>query len=81
MEIARYGVFGTPAVVVDGKVKSVVKIPDKNEKVRFKVNSFFNSVYYLGAYTLLSQTDLFLDRITPRSTGQAWIKKIFSISC
>ena len=31
MEIAKYGVFLTPAVVVDGKVKSVGKIPDKNE--------------------------------------------------
>ena len=31
MEIATYGVFGTPAVVVDGKVKSVGKIPDKDE--------------------------------------------------
>jgi len=31
MEIAKYGVFGTPAVVVDGKVKSVGKIPSKNE--------------------------------------------------
>lgn len=31
MEIARYGVFGTPAVVVDGEVKSVGKIPDKEE--------------------------------------------------
>ena len=31
MEIAKYGVFGTPAVVVDGKVKSVGKIPDKSE--------------------------------------------------
>jgi len=31
MEIARYGVFGTPAVVVDGQVKSVGKIPDKDE--------------------------------------------------
>ena len=29
MEIAGYGVFGTMAVVVDGKVKSVVKIPQK----------------------------------------------------
>ncbi|MBC2745205.1 MAG: TM0996/MTH895 family glutaredoxin-like protein, partial [Desulfosarcina sp.] len=27
MEIAEYGVFGTPAVVVDGQVKSVGKIP------------------------------------------------------
>jgi len=31
MEIARYGVFGTPAVVVDGEVKSVGKIPTKDE--------------------------------------------------
>jgi len=29
MEIAGYGVFGTPAVVVDGEVKSVGKIPAK----------------------------------------------------
>jgi small redox-active disulfide protein 2 len=31
MEIAGYGVFGTPAVVVDGEVKSVGKIPKKTE--------------------------------------------------
>jgi len=31
MKIAGYGVFGTPAVVVDGKVKSVGKIPTKQE--------------------------------------------------
>ena len=31
MEIASYGVFGTPAVVVDGEVKSVGKIPKKEE--------------------------------------------------
>ncbi len=31
MEIAKYGVFGTPAVVVNGEVKSVGKIPDKDE--------------------------------------------------
>jgi len=31
MKIANYGVFGTPAVVVDGKVKSVGKIPKKEE--------------------------------------------------
>jgi len=31
MEIAGYGVFGTPAVVIDGDVKSVGKIPDKND--------------------------------------------------
>ncbi len=29
MEIAGYGVFGTPAVVIDGEVKSVGKIPKK----------------------------------------------------
>ena len=29
MEIAGYGVFGTPAVVVDGDVKCVGKIPKK----------------------------------------------------
>lgn len=33
MEIAKYGVFGTPAVVVDGEVKSVGKIP-KPEEIR-----------------------------------------------
>ncbi len=31
MEIAGYGVFGTPAVVVDGEVKSVGKVPKKDE--------------------------------------------------
>ena len=31
MKIATYGVFGTPAVVVDGEVKSVGKIPTKEE--------------------------------------------------
>lgn len=30
-EIASYGVFGTPAVVVDGEVKSVGKIPTKDD--------------------------------------------------
>ena len=29
MKIAGYGVFGTPAVVVDGEVKCVGKIPSK----------------------------------------------------
>jgi len=29
MQIAGYGVFGTPAVVVDGEVKSVGRIPKK----------------------------------------------------
>ena len=31
MQIAGYGVFGTPAVVVDGEVKSVGKIPKKDD--------------------------------------------------
>jgi small redox-active disulfide protein 2 len=31
MKIAGYGVFGTPAVVIDGEVKSVGKIPKKEE--------------------------------------------------
>ena len=31
LEIAGYGVFGTPAVVVDGEVKSVGKIPTKED--------------------------------------------------
>lgn len=31
MEIAGYGVFGTPAVVVNGDVKSVGKIPSKED--------------------------------------------------
>ncbi len=33
MKIAGYGVFGTPAVVVDGEVKSVGKIPTKADVV------------------------------------------------
>lgn len=31
MEIASYGVFGTPAVIVDGEVKCVGKIPTVDE--------------------------------------------------
>lgn len=31
MDIAKYGVFGTPAVVVDGEVKAVGKVPSKEE--------------------------------------------------
>jgi small redox-active disulfide protein 2 len=31
LEIAKHGVFGTPAVVVDGNVKSVGKIPTRDE--------------------------------------------------
>ena len=31
MKIASFGVFGTPAVVINGEVKSVGKIPKKDE--------------------------------------------------
>ncbi len=31
MEIAGYGVMGTPAVVIDGEVKCVGKVPKKQE--------------------------------------------------
>lgn len=31
LEIASHGVFGTPAVIVDGEVKSVGKVPTKDE--------------------------------------------------
>ena len=31
LEIAGYGVFGTPAVVINGEVKSVGKIPGKED--------------------------------------------------
>ena len=31
MEIAKHGVFVTPAVVVDGEVKSVGKVPNEEE--------------------------------------------------
>lgn len=31
MQIAGYGVFGTPAIVIDGEVKCVGKIPSKQE--------------------------------------------------
>ena len=30
-EIAAFGVFGTPAVVIDGQVKSVGKVPKKED--------------------------------------------------
>ncbi len=35
MEIAAYGVFGTPAVVVDGEVKSVGKVPKKADVLKW----------------------------------------------
>jgi len=31
LKIAEYGVFGTPSVVIDGEVKSVGKIPTKDD--------------------------------------------------
>lgn len=31
MDIAKHGVFGTPAVIVDGDVKCVGKVPTKDE--------------------------------------------------
>jgi len=31
MQIAGYGVFGTPAVVIDGDVKIVGKVPKKDD--------------------------------------------------
>ena len=31
MEIFGYCVFGTPAVIIDGEVKCVGKVPDKDE--------------------------------------------------
>ncbi len=31
MDIAKYGVFGTPALVVDGEVKVVGKVPSKED--------------------------------------------------
>ena len=31
MQIAGFGVFGTPAVVIDGEVKIVGKVPKKDE--------------------------------------------------
>lgn len=35
MKIAGYGVFGTPAVVVNGEIKSVGKIPKKDEIIKW----------------------------------------------
>jgi small redox-active disulfide protein 2 len=34
-KIAEYGVFGTPAVVVDGDVKCVVKVPSKQDVTKW----------------------------------------------
>jgi small redox-active disulfide protein 2 len=35
MDIAAYGVFGTPAVVIDGQVKLVGKIPSKDQVIEW----------------------------------------------
>jgi hypothetical protein len=35
MKIASYGVFGTPAVIIDEKVMSVGKIPKKEEILKW----------------------------------------------
>ena len=35
MKIAGYGVFGTPAVIVDGDVKCVGKIPKKEDVIKW----------------------------------------------
>ncbi len=39
MQIAQYGVLGTPAVIVDGEVKSVGKIPRKEDVVSWIKNN------------------------------------------
>jgi len=31
MEIASYGIFGTPAVIIDGEVKAVGEISSKDD--------------------------------------------------
>lgn len=33
MEIAKSGVFGTPAVIIDGQVKAVGKVPSKADVI------------------------------------------------
>jgi len=35
MKIAQYGVFGTPAVIIDEEVKSVGKIPKKEDILKW----------------------------------------------
>ncbi|MFH2123788.1 MAG: thioredoxin family protein [Pseudomonadota bacterium] len=34
-QIAQHGVFSTPAVVIDGQVKCVGKVPSKNEALEW----------------------------------------------
>ena len=35
MKIMTYGVMGTPAVVVDGQVKSIGKVPKKEDVIKW----------------------------------------------
>ena len=35
MEIAGYGVMGTPAIIIDGEIKSVGKIPNKEDIIKW----------------------------------------------
>ena len=35
MEIAKTGVFSTPAVIVDGQVKAVGKVPSKEDVIKW----------------------------------------------
>jgi hypothetical protein len=37
-EIGRYGVFGTPALIINGKVKSVGKVPSRAD-LRKRLNN------------------------------------------
>ena len=34
-EIGKYGVMGTPALIINGKVKSVGKVPQKNKLIEW----------------------------------------------
>ena len=42
MKIAGYGVFGTPAVVINGEVKSVGKIPKKDDVKKWLAAAKYN---------------------------------------
>ncbi|OQY00966.1 MAG: thioredoxin family protein [Desulfobacteraceae bacterium 4572_130] len=35
MEIAGYGVFNTPSIIIDGKIKFTGKVPSKKEVISF----------------------------------------------
>lgn len=35
MEIAKHGIFGTPAIIVDGQVKAMGKVPTKAEIINW----------------------------------------------